>query len=326
MKNRGFWSGLMIGLAGFSVMGWSFSLSARANLETYVDGIVAVVENRVITVSMIVRETFEHEMRLARQLPAEEYQRRAHQLRSEVLDSLIDNHLLLAEFEDRGYQLPEAYVTRQVNEVIRRETGGDRAEFEGRLQEQGLSLSEFREQVRRNMIVELLLDEEVRRRGEVPEAEVRRFYRENRIQFTLPEEVRVQKIFLSRQGRSEAQLRARVEEVAERLARGDDFELLGLEFSDHPESLALTWVDFGDLAPPLAAMAQRLPLHEVSPPVVAEDGVYMLRIQEKQGEATAEFAEVRETVREILSRRRQAERYDRFIASLRRKFRVKIHE
>ncbi len=311
--------------------GWLLVLGSvffqRAEAETlYTDRIVAVVQGRVITLSMIMRHTAEMEVEMARRLPEHEFQARAKALRRDALDQLIDLELLKAEAKDREFQLPEAAVDQQISQIVRRETGGDRSEFEDMLTADGMTWTEFREQVRMQILIDALLDAEVRSQYHVSPAEVRRFYDNNQEEFVRPEEILVQRIFIDRENRSPEALQQIMEELLGRLRRGVDFELTGLDFTDDEQVLDSTWLKFEDLPRPMAAMAQRLPAGAVSPPISTQEGVWLMRIQRKQGEVLQDFSQVRDEIIEILSQEHRQKRYDQLIDSLHRKFHVRIHD
>lgn len=315
-------------LLNFSIGHPFIAEAAESSQDVYRDGILAVVENQIITVSMVVRRTYPQEMAMSRNLSLEEYPQRVKELRESTLKKLIDNKLLIAEFEDRGYELPEGQISRQVDKIIRQESGGDRAEFKLMLRKEGLSMEEFREQVKQNMIVEAMIHEEARSASSrrVKAQEIREFYQSNREQFTIPIEVNIQRLFISNKDGQDKTFRDRINEVQGRLRRGQNLRLIGLEKSDRPEQLSFTWIKVDELEQPLQKMTKQLPLDKVSPPVRTEKGLYFIRIKEKKGERIQEFFEVRDTIEDLLIRQRNKKRYDELLKDLRRKFKVKIYQ
>ncbi len=301
--------------------------SAQGGETLYADSILAVVEDEVITVSMVMRETAPMEMTLARRLPADEYRGRVSQLRSLVLDELINRELAYAEYRERDRQIPDSYIRQQIDEIIRRETDGDEAEFEFMLQSQGMSFQQFREQIERQMAIEAVIGE-VRRRSQVSRRGVKRFYDENKDEFPIAEAVKIKRILISppRQVRARREFQQKVEGAAQWLRRGGEFKLIGLAVTDRPAYLEPEWVEIDDLDTLVAEMAQQLPLGEVSPPVNTAEGVYFIKIEEKRGEKIQDFSVVRNTIEDILYCDRLRQQRDEFMSRLRDKFYVEIYE
>lgn len=306
----------------------SLPLPSKAAEDVYSDGILAVVENQVITLSMILRHTFNQEMALRQTSSFQEYPKQVKKLREAALEKLINNKLLMAEFKDREeYELSETQINRQINEIIRRETNGDRAEFQLMLRKDGLSMQDFRKQVEENMIVKAMLDQEIRAPARrVREKEIREFYEHNRDEFVVPKEIRAKRIFISAEDLSSEGLAGRTEQIKNRLQRGENFRLVGLQVSDRPDQLNLTWIKVQELKHPVQEMAKKLPLEQVSPPVKTDDGVFFLRIEEKKGEKIQDLSEVRETIEKILIRRQHQESYEELMNKLRQKYQVKIYQ
>ena len=70
-----------------------------------------------------------------------------------VLSELIDRELVLSEFETKGYMFPEDQVESEINRRILTIFNGNRKEFLDNLRKSGMTYSEYRESVRKELTV-----------------------------------------------------------------------------------------------------------------------------------------------------------------------------
>ena len=74
-------------------------------------------------------------------------------VKKQVLDELIDRELVLGEFEDRGLMFPETAINEEISRRILVQYNGRRELMLKELRERGLTLSELRESVRKELTV-----------------------------------------------------------------------------------------------------------------------------------------------------------------------------
>lgn len=70
-----------------------------------------------------------------------------------VLSELIDRELVLSEFETKGYMFPEDQVESEINRRILTIFNGNRKEFLDNLRKSGMTYSEYRDSVRKELTV-----------------------------------------------------------------------------------------------------------------------------------------------------------------------------
>lgn len=156
----------------------------------------------------------------------------------------------------------------------------------------------FREQVRRNLLIQQVMSAQLRERVELDEEDLRRYYQSHLEEFQEPRQVHLREVVvLDSAGTAEerAELAAR---LATRAADG------GLETA--VEALAaegrvtgvidLGWTKKGDLAAELEAAAWELPVGAVSEPVPARGGLHVLEVLEIREARLRPFAEVQEQI------------------------------
>jgi hypothetical protein len=158
------------------------------------------------------------------------------------------------------------------------------------------------------------------------EAELRAFHASHAALFDLPRRVRVRAIFFSdERGADEALRRAR--EAADALAAGMAFEEASTRFGDHPglplaDALLPEAVLRRDLGPALAEAALALSPGDVSKPVRAGAGVYLLQLAADEPARVAAFDDVRARVEAALRRQRGDEAFASRLSGLRSHARI----
>lgn len=112
-------------------------------------------------------------------------------------------------------------------------------------------------------------------------------------------------------------LRARAEELRERIASGADFAELARRHSDDPASAAeggdLGWIERGQLLPELESVLLELPVDSISDVVPTRLGFHIVRVTER---ASPAFEEVRAEYRNEIADRRTQEVENAYIDSL----------
>lgn len=257
-----------------------------------VDRIVAVVEDEAIFASDIEAMVRQYMLQQnVRSLPPAERR----QLEQKVLDDLIKDKLVIAEAGRLDIDIPFSEVEEQVKKAIdeNRELLGGEEAFERQLESEGFTLESlkklYREQVRNRMLVERVLQMEMRRgQGEISEEELRRFYEERKGDLPMrPEVVHLKTIFIGFETATRAREAAleRIEQIERRVRAGESFAELAREYSDDPSSSKggdLGFLRPEDLRDPaFAAAVQKLDVGEVSEPVLTSYGYHLIRVTER---------------------------------------------
>jgi hypothetical protein len=158
------------------------------------------------------------------------------------------------------------------------------------------------------------------------EAELRAFHASHAALFSLPRRARVRALFFSDEhGGDEALRQAR--EAAAAIAAGMPFDEASKRFGDHPglplaDALLPEAVLRRDLGPALAEAALALSPGDVSEPVRAGAGVYLLQLAADEPARAATFDEVRARVEAALRRQRGDEAFASRLSGLRSHARI----
>ncbi|HUO86559.1 MAG TPA: peptidyl-prolyl cis-trans isomerase [Thermoanaerobaculia bacterium] len=310
----------------------AFSFAVPALLPSPVfaqgDQTAPVVNKVVLRINDRIATLYDYELRRAEmerellrgELSLAERRQFAAMLPERVFADIYQEMLLLSRADQLGIVFSEEEVELQLTRLQESHGFADRNEFEAALAQGGLSMRDFREQLRRNMRIQDVVAREVRRRIGIDEELARRYYLDNPDQFTEPRRVQVREVIVLEREDQSAEDRANLaaaihgeleggRELADVVATYRDRGLTS-DVIDHG------WVAFGDLAGELEAAIWDLPPGSFSEPVASRGGLHILEVIDRQEAGLRPFAEVAERVRQEATQRAFLERMATYLDEL----------
>ncbi|MES3002839.1 MAG: peptidylprolyl isomerase [Pseudomonadota bacterium] len=271
------------------------------------DYIVAVVNSEPITNNEVRSRMARFEQQLAQQgqpvPPRAEFAR-------QVLERLISEKAQLQLARENGIKAEEAAVN-LAEQNVARQNRIDVPELRKRLAADGIPLSQFRDDLRDQLLLTRLRERELESRVRVNEREIDEFIRNQKnsndpasmeinlahILVAVPENANDQQV---------AQLRDRAQRVLQRARAGEDFAKLAVEFSDAPGASTnggVVGMRTGDRYPPIFFDAVKsLPEGGISDLVRSGAGFHVIKMVEKQQGGVAGMQVVQSHARHILLR------------------------
>lgn len=289
-----------------------------------VDGIAAIVNGEVITVSQVRMVIGPRERLLRQQYTGAELQKQMQEVRKSALQDLIDRQLIVQSFKKEGFSLPDYFVEQRMSEIIRENFGGDRNTFVKTLQAQNYTLGQFRKDEFDKIIVAAMRGKNVKPNIVASPTRIRDYYAKHRDEFTSKEQLHLRMIMVpsrSLEGNAAAQ-KAMAGEILGKLANGADFARMAQMYSeDSTRDLGgdWGWIERKTLAPELEKVAFTLPVQKISNIVELGGNYYILRVDEKKGGVTKRFAEVRSEIEKKLLQEEAQRLQNNWLAGLRQK-------
>jgi peptidyl-prolyl cis-trans isomerase D len=151
----------------------------------------------------------------------------------------------------------------------------------------------------------LLLDvQAIRNNITVPEQDIQRAYRQNIDQYSQPEQVRASHILLNTEGKDEAAVRAKAEDLLAQIKAGADFAALAKANSQDPASASkggdLDYFGRGRMVPEFEAVAFSLPVGQLSDLVKTQYGFHIIKVTDKKAAEVQPLDAVRAQITEQL--------------------------
>ncbi len=187
-----------------------------------IDRVVAVVNDEVITLSELQRELTKH-----KDAPDERI----------LLEDMIDRKLQMWAAKRDGMSVTDRELGEAVADIMKR-NNMTKSQFETALGREGLTIDQYRSELREQMTMSRLINKYVRTGEGVDEADARAYYERNAAQFSLPEEVRVRQLVLPLPAKATPAVaeaaRVQAEELLARARKGEDFVALIHQYSSGP--------------------------------------------------------------------------------------------
>ncbi len=254
------------------------------------DRVVAIVNDGVVLNSDLDAEVAAvterlHEQKL--ELPAQNV------LRQQVLERLVLQEIQVQRANKAGVKVSDESVNKALEDIAKR-NGMTLAQLPEALAKQGIDYPTYREEIRREIMLQLLRQRDVLQHISVTPREIDQFIEKQAKTPSAQNEYNVSHILIAvGQEASQAQLEAaakRANDVYERARGGEDFAKLAVAYSNSQTAFdggALGWRKGSELPTFLADVIAKLKPGEVSEPLRTPTGFHIIRLNEVRGGSTA---------------------------------------
>jgi len=258
-------------------------LAAGTSFGLTVDRVLATVNNEVITLSDYRKFVLRVDPYADRDNVREPYLRR-----------LIEEHLILQEAKKSGIDASEDEIGQSI-EYFKTQSGLSQTELEKTLAEEGMTMAEYRSQLKNHLISLKIIDKEVSAKVLVSSSDTNRYYEQNLHLFMEnPEKAQVKALFMKLSDNPTlteiTDLKVRSLKISTEIKKGEPFEKVAVQHVDFGE------FQRGTLIPALEEKIFSMKEGDVSGPVWTKDGVYILKVVKRIMPAYAPPAKVRDQI------------------------------
>lgn len=292
------------------------------------DRVVAVVNDEALTLSEIQEEGQPVVRKIFQDFVGAERERRLEEAEKRLLDDLIDRRLMYQVAKREGTLPSEAEVSGAIEELKRNNKVTDDAQFRALLKAEGLTLEQVRRNVGERLAIGRLLARQIRSTIIINEDELMTYYQSHQDKYQRVPQAEIRRIFFPvPPGADEAAVRARGEQARAKIEAGTDFAQVAREYFDPASGASpdeVGTVHRGELAPEIEAAAFGLPAGALSPLIRTEAGFHLIKVERVQAESVAPFAEVRESIRDLLFQEKFEAKRKEWLANLRKSAFIQI--
>jgi len=167
-------------------------------------------------------------------------------LRLNILETLIDQEIMLQRAEKLGLLATDDEVDSKLNEL---KSPYSEKEFSDRLKDHGITEAEFKQEWRRKLTVEKVLNKEVTSKINISDAEITAYYNEHQADFNLVEaQYHIALIAVTSvpstqvtnlkhdKAQNDQDARKKIDMLQKQLDNGEDFAGLAMSYSELPDS------------------------------------------------------------------------------------------
>lgn len=293
-----------------------------------IEQLIAVINGEPYTLTNV--STFA-KTRMARPFPSGNLQQ-INVADREVLEQFITDKLMEAEVREAGIRVTDDDVNRYIEQVKKNNRLSD-ADFNAAIAREGLNLASYKITVKSEMEKAEILDRQVKRKVNITDEDVERYYKLNAKNYRANERARIRHILLSLPEKAPAdqvqKVSARAKELHQRVAAGEDFAALAREHSEgagRADGGDIGWVNKGTLIAGLEEVAfEKLSPGKVSEPFRTSMGLHIVKLEARESGSVLPLSSVAPKIKEELLNKAMEERFAKWLKSdLRRKHRVDV--
>jgi peptidyl-prolyl cis-trans isomerase C len=239
----------------------------------------------------------------------------------QILDELITEKLV--NKAAAGVTVPQADVDAQIAKIKAQFPSDE--DFSKQLTQVGQTPEQLSETIRKMLQQQRWLESQLAGKTEVTEEEAKKFYEENKTEFTQPETVKASHI-LFRVNKEDSEdvvnQKLKAAQGAEaRAKKGEDFTTLAKELSEEPGAKEsggdLGFFPKDRMVPEFAEAAFNEKVGEVSNPVRTQFGWHVIKVTDKKPAGTLPYDEVKSQLMTYLKSKKQEEAAQEVLKSLR---------
>ena len=243
--------------------------------------------------------------------------------RLELLNSMITSEIMLQRAERLGLTAVDADVDAEFNKMKAPYT---KEQFEARLTEKKMTADDLKTQIRHDLTLNKLINKEITSHVSISDSDVENFFNANKAAFNHPEpQIRIAQILVTpnpdpnvrnlknNKATNEKEAREKIQDLYERLQKGEDFGQLAQNYSEDPNS-AQNGGDMGlipesnldKVSPELKRLVLSLQPGVPSRPIPTQYGFQILKVisREPAGQRELNDPRVQQEIRDALITRK----------------------
>lgn len=289
--------------------------------EKVADRVVARVNNKVILLSEYNSRANPILQEYEKVLAGPDKDKKLKELKENILEQMIDEKLLLKKAEKEGIRITDAEVDQGMDE-IRNRFGGE-LEFQNEISKQGLTGEKFRKNVREQLQVIKLINQNVRSRISPPtEEEIKEYYKKHEDEMVSPEQVRARHILIrTTEECSQDEAKKKINEIYEKVKKEPSkFSSFAEKYSQGPTAEKggdLGYFGKGDMVKEFEEVAFNMEVDSVSKPVKTRFGYHIIKLIGKKSSERRTFSEVKDKLKNLLYQLKMESKYEKFLRDLR---------
>jgi peptidyl-prolyl cis-trans isomerase SurA len=207
-------------------------------------------------------------------------------------------------------------------------------EFQAYVREQtGMTFEDFKDRMRRDILTQRVIGQEVMRNIVIPEPDQQKYYEEHKKDFVREEQVFLSQILISTEGKNPAQAAAaekKAKDLVARAKKGDKFSDLAAANSDDPETAKnggyIGAMKRGLMDKSIEDVVFKMKKGDITDPIKRPVGFLILKVEERFEAGQASFEEVKNEVQDRLMQPKAEPKVREFLSRLRQDAFLQIKE
>jgi peptidyl-prolyl cis-trans isomerase SurA len=291
-----------------------------------VEEIIARVNNEIITRSELdkARATAEDDAKQECQgkCTPEQLRTDIEDRQKNALRDLIDQSLLVQRGKDMSVSV-EPDVIKRLDQIRIQNKMGSMEDLEKAVSSQGLNWEDFKDNIRKNLLTQRVISQEVGSHITIGKDEVEKYYNEHKKDYVRPEQVALREIEVATEGKKDTELpdlKKKAETALQRVKDGEDFGEIAKRFSDGSTAKQGGFLGVykrGELSKELEDIVFKMKKSELTGVMDTKQGYLVLQVLEHYDEGEQSLAKVEPEIMDKLYSERMEPKLREYLKTLR---------
>jgi peptidyl-prolyl cis-trans isomerase SurA len=317
---------VVFGLGGAAMAIPAAAQSAGGDFQ----GIAAIVNDYVVTrqevLRLAMRPMVTARLRFSKDA---EYMVEANRIYNDNLNLIVERHLIVSEFKEKGYALPDSLSDDLVKSAIREDFGGDRLNLTKTLHAEHKTIEEFKREQMEQFIVAQMTLKNLKQELIISPKKIENYYKTNMAAFQVGERVKLRMIIIDPTKHSPEESRKIAKDVVTRARAGEDFAALAEKYSEDARRSKggdRDWVENkeSELRKELREVAFKMKPGEISDVIEIGRTEFVLKVEDRKAPETKSLSEVRQQIESELRQSEGRRLRAQWIERLRKKAYVRM--
>jgi parvulin-like peptidyl-prolyl isomerase len=235
------------------------------------------------------------------------------QLRDQIVQYLVRRAQFASEADGRGIEISKEQIDKRLDQLVQQYFQGNKQRYEAQLKTNGVSDEQVRDDIEAQLVQEELF-KDVTKDVDVSSSELRKYYNDNKQQYSTPAQRDIRHILVKSGQRSLA------ESLASQVRDGASFARLARRYSQDPGSKKVGGrleISKGQTVPAFDKVAFSIATSAVSDPVKTQYGWHVIQALGKVVPAkTTPYKDVEQAIRQQLLQDKKSKETTKYVERL----------
>ncbi len=288
--------------------------------------IIARINNSIITNWQYQREEGKLRAELSQKYSGDQLQAEYKDQSKNLLRDLIDQELMVQKAKDLDISV-ETDLVKRLDQIRRSMHLATQADLEKEVEKEGMLWEDFQDNIRRNLLMQQVIGQEVGSRIIISREDARKYYNEHKQQFDFPAGVHLAELLVSTSNRSPEEARKRAQEALDKLKNGARWDDVVEQYSDDASSSNGGDIGFfkkGALAPALADAVSKVEVGDTTGIISTQYGDMILKVLQRTQAGLASFDDVEQRIEGMLYNQKMQPALRAYLTKLREESFIRI--
>jgi peptidyl-prolyl cis-trans isomerase SurA len=285
-----------------------------------VERIIARVNNEIITQRQFQRERAKLREQLAQDYSGAELDARYKEESKNLLRDLIDQALMVQKAKDLDIDV-ETELIKRLDEIRKQSNLATLEDLQKEAEKQGIIWEDFKDQIRRQLLMREVIGREVGSRIMVSRDEALQYYNAHKSEFQSAGMIHLAEILISTEKYKPEEAEKRAKAALAEVKAGQRFSDVVKKYSDGPnidQGGDIGYLKSGTVAPAIAEAVSKLEVNDNTDLIQTKNGYLILKLMERFSPGIPKFEEVEQRVDEALYNERMQPKLREYLAQLRK--------